>query len=310
MREQMSNHRLTVCLVIYTILILLISLHAANGQNYFQYNVQIKSDGSAVWTITQFSSVIATVETFDIFQQKILGLVDSAASMTQREMSVDENSLQINTTISSESKTTEYTFVWQNFSIVQGNQISFGDVFQVNNFFGQLYGDAALQLTYPLELTVKSVTPAPYERQDSADMMKWSRTQDLVTNKVSVVLRSDIQIENGTSNGWQFYVIIVAVIVVVAILFLVSFFMVKRRKNIVTSGSRTESPILSEEDKILKLLKSYGGSMRQSEITEQNRFSKAKTSQLLTVLEKKGFITRYMSGRDKIVTLNERGKSE
>ena len=67
---------------------------------------------------------------------------------------------------------------------------------------------------------------------------------------------------------------------------------------------------MSEEDKVLKLLKSYGGSMRQSEITEQCRFSKAKTSQLLTALEKKGSITRYKSGRDKIVTLKERVKGE
>ena len=67
---------------------------------------------------------------------------------------------------------------------------------------------------------------------------------------------------------------------------------------------------MSEEDKVLKLLKSFGGSMRQSEITEQSRFSKAKTSQLLAALEKKGSITRYKSGRDKIVTLKERVKSE
>jgi uncharacterized membrane protein len=310
MREQMSNHRLTVSLAICTLLLLLLSLHAAQGQNYFQYNVQIKSDGSAVWNITQFSNVNATVETFDIFQQKIFDLVDSAASITHREMTVDENSLQINTTISSESKTTEYTFVWQNFSIVRASQVSFGDVFQVNNFFGQLYDDAALQLNYPPEFTVKSVSPVPYERQDSADMMMWSRTQDLVTNRVSIVLTSDSQTGNGTSNGWQFYAIVVAVIVVGAFLSLVGFFMLKRRKNNASSATTIESPIMSEEDKVLKLLKSFGGSMRQSEITEQSRFSKAKTSQLLAALEKSGSITRYKNGRDKIVTLKERGKSE
>ncbi len=66
----------------------------------------------------------------------------------------------------------------------------------------------------------------------------------------------------------------------------------------------------TEEGKILKLLKSSSGSMHQSAIVEQCRFSKAKTSQLLTVLEKKGNITRYKKGRDKIVNLTERAKSE
>ena len=306
----MSNHRLTACLTICTLLLLLLPLHAAQGQNYFEYNVQIKSDGSAVWTIMQFSSANASVDTWDVFQQKIYDLVDSAASVTHREMAGDENSLQINTTISSESKTTEYTFTWQNFSIVQGGKLSFGDVFQVNNFFGQLYGDAALQLSYPSDFTVKSVSPAPYERHDSTDTLRWSRTQDLVTNKVSVVLVSNSQNGNSPSNDWQQYGIVIAVLAAVVTLSLFGFYMFKRRKVNSASAIFAESPLMSEEDKVLRVLKSSGGSMRQSEITEQCRFSKAKTSQLLAALEKRGSITRYKNGRDKIVTLKERVKGE
>ena len=306
----MSKHSLTVCLIICTLILLLLPLHVAQGQNYFEYNVQMKSDGSAVWLITQFSSANATVESFDIFQQKIFDLVDSAAIITNRGMTVNENSLQINTTVSLESKITEYSFVWQNFSLIQDNIFTFGDVFQVNNFFGQLYGDAALQLTYPSEFAVKSVSPAPYERQDLADIMKWSRTQDLVTNRVTIVLTRNSQTSNDTNNSWQLYAIVVAIIVGVVILALISLFMLKNRKNNAPLASTIESPLMSEEDKVLKLLKSFGGRMRQSEITEHSRFSKAKTSQLLTALEKRGSITRYMSGRDKIVVLKERVKSE
>ena len=193
----MSNHRLTVCLIICTLILVIIPFHIAQGQNYFEYNVQIKSDSSAIWMITQFSSSNATVESFDVFQQKVFDLIDSVASNTNREMTVDENSLQINTTISLESKITEYSFIWQNFSTIKGNLLTFGDVFQVNNFFVQLFGDAALQLTYPSEFTVKSIFPTPYERRDSADMIKWSRTQDLVTNRVSIVLSNNSQAEKG-----------------------------------------------------------------------------------------------------------------
>ena len=310
MRTCMSNHRLTVCLTICTLLLLFLTIYTAQCQNYFEYRVQIRSDGSAVWTITQFSSANATVETWDVFQQKVFDLVDSAANITHREMAVDENSLQINTTVSSESKTTEYSFVWQNFSIVQGSKLSFGDVFQVNNFFGQLYGDAALQLSYPSDFSVKSVSPAPYERQDSADLLRWSRTQDLVTNRVSIVLTSNSQSTVGNGSDWQQYAIIVAVSAVGVILSLLGFYMFKRRKINASSPALAESPLVSEEDKVIKLLKSSRGSMRQSEITEQCRFSKAKTSQLLAVLEKRGSITRYKNGRDKIVTLKERVKGE
>jgi uncharacterized membrane protein len=308
-RNPMNNHRLTICLAICMLLLLLLPLYTAQAQNYFEYRIQIRSDGSAALAITQFSSANSTVETFDVFQQKVFNLVDSAVAITHREMTIDENSLQINTTISSESKTTEYTFVWQNFSIVQDGKITFGDVFQANNFFGQLYGDASLQLFYPPDFAVKSVTPAPYERQDSADLLRWSRTQDLVINKVSVVLTSTSQ-NIGNGNDGQLYTIIVVVSAVGVTLSLLGFYTSKRRKNNAVSTTLAESPILSEEEKVLKLLKSVGGSIRQSEITEQCRFSKAKASQLLAALEKSGSITRYKSGRDKIVTLKERVKGE
>jgi uncharacterized membrane protein len=50
--------------------------------------------------------------------------------------------------------------------------------------------------------------------------------------------------------------------------------------------------------------------MRQSDINDALKFSKAKTSQLLAALEKKGDITRYKKGRDKIVNLAERVKEK
>jgi uncharacterized membrane protein len=314
MRIRMRKHRLAACFAVCILLLLLLSLHEASCQDYFEYNVQIRSDGSAAWTVTQFSSVDASVDTWEGFQDRIFNVVDSAASATHREMAVDENSLQINTTISSESKITEYSFVWQNFSIIQGAELTFGDVFQVTGFFSQLYGDAALQLTYPSDFTIKSVSPAPRERQDSDYTLRWSRTQDLVNSKTNVVPTSNPQSGNsGSSSNWQQYAIVIAVSAVAVTLLLFGFYTFKRRKI----NGRSTSTILagtsameSEEDKVIKLLKSSGGSMRQSEITDQCRFSKAKTSQLLATLEKGGSITRYKKGREKIVTLKERVKGE
>jgi uncharacterized membrane protein len=66
----------------------------------------------------------------------------------------------------------------------------------------------------------------------------------------------------------------------------------------------------TEEEKVLRVLRSNGGSAYQSAITEQCRFSKAKTSQLLTALERKGAVRRYKKGRDKIVNLIEQVKGE
>jgi uncharacterized membrane protein len=228
-------------------------------------------------------------------------------------MTVDENSVQINTTISADSKTTEYSFLWQNFSELEGNQLVFGDVFQVNGFFSQFYGDAAIQISYPQTFSVKSVTPTPYQRNDAAKTLEWARTQDLVIGKTEIILTSAPLNDNSSQNQVQLFTIIGVAVAVGVTLSLVGFFIFKRQKTlrlkaVVTLAEPAE--LETEEGKILKLLKSSGGSMRQSDIVDQSRFSKAKTSQLLAILERNGNITRYKKGRDKIVNLTERGKSE
>jgi len=304
----MRNCRLTVCLVICTILLIPILIHSVQAQNYYEYNVQVQSDGSADWTIIQFSNANATVDSWDIFQQKVFDLVDVASTLTHRPMSIDENSLQINTTVISDSKTTEYSFKWQNFTIVRGNELVLGDVFQVYDFFSRLYGDAALQINYPSILTVKSVSPEPYSQQNSE--LLWSRTQDLTSNAVNIVLVESNQTATNNTN-WQLYGALITLSAAGIVLVLSGFYLNKRRKNKHTATALEDvSPLVSEEEKVLRLLKSSGGSMRQSQITEQCHFSKAKTSQLLSLLEKRGNITRYKSGRDKIVTLKERVKGE
>jgi uncharacterized membrane protein len=188
-----------------------------------------------------------------------------------------------------------------------------GDVFQVNNFFSQLYGDAEVQISYPSTYSVKSVTPSPNQRDDSAKTIEWARTQDIVNIKTNLILTSATSDKSTSQNGWQQYTFIVAVIVVGSTLSLVGFYYFKQRKTLPATGNITpteSTEIETEDGKILNLLKSSSGSMRQSDIGEQCRFSKAKTSQLLSLLEKRGDITRYKKGRDKIVNLTERVKSE
>ncbi len=243
-----------------------------------------------------------------VFNRKFSTFVDSASTITHRAMEIDGSSLQINTTLSLESKTTEYTFVWRNFTEIQNGEIIFGDVFAANNFFRQLFGDAALQVNYPQDFTAKSVYPPPYERQDELHTLKWARTQDLASSSTRIILTPDENVINNTVPGQTGFVIIALLAVGISVP-LLGFYAFKKRRSDDNAAALTVpeiSVIETEEDKILKLLKTSGGTMRQSDITERLGFSKAKTSQLLTALEGKGKLARYKKGRDKIVTLTGR----
>ncbi|MCW3999192.1 MAG: helix-turn-helix domain-containing protein [Candidatus Bathyarchaeota archaeon] len=308
----MSNHRIATCIIAAALLLTLVPLYAAKGQEYYEYSIQLQSDGSAYWTITQFSSANATVETWEGLQQKIFTLVDDASALTHRDFDVDENSLQINTTLSFDSKTTEYSFLWRNFSVKEGDRLVFGDVFEVPNFFIRLFGDASLQATCPEGYTVQSVYPTPREQTDRA--LKWARTQDLAGADTKVVLTKKTgAADTGSFGGGLLAVGALAAGLVVA--FLV-FRRYRQRLSSVTaaavSSSEPSAPYLieSEADKILRLLRGQGGVMRQSDIAEKTRFSKAKTSQLLSEMESQGILARYKKGRDKIVTLSEGRKGE
>ncbi|XHH09770.1 MAG: helix-turn-helix transcriptional regulator [Candidatus Bathyarchaeia archaeon] len=292
-------------------LLMLLPINNANAQDYLEYKIQAEPDNAATWIITQVSDVTAPIDNWESFQTKIYTLTDNAATLTKRPMAIDENSLQINTTVSASSKTTEYMFKWQNFTVTQNGEETFGDVFSVTGFFMQLYGEASLQITYPPSLMVKSVTPEPNSQDAEAGTLRWYRTQDLENNPVKIVLTQN---ENTPTIGSQRPLLLLAVSSVgVAVILGGSFLVLKRRRQprqVSTVSGAATVVVQSEEDKILNLLRSAKGSMRQSDITEQCRFSKAKTSQLLTALEKNGAVTRLKSGRDKIVTLNEGGKGE
>jgi uncharacterized membrane protein len=258
------------------------------------------------------SDINTSIDTWDGFQHRIFNLADSASNLTKREMSIDENSLQINNTISTESKTVNYMFTWLNFSVSQNGELRFGDVFAVADFFGQLYGDSSIQVNYPAAYSVKSAAPSPSEQNAEDQTLRWFRTQDFVYTTPSIVLISS---ENAGANVnfWQEYVIAIGGTAAIAVSLFAGFYMLQKRKRTAQTQTSLAAalPVENDEEKIINLIRASRGNMRQSDITEQCRFSKAKTSQLLTALEKKGIITRYKKGRDKIVNLTEkRVKSE
>ena len=309
----MRFRRLANICVIGVLVLLLAPVYEAHCQSYVEYKVQINGDGSADWAITRVSGIDTDIDVIG-FQERVVVLVDAAEDVTQREMAVNEDSLQMIDEIfwETQSRKTVYAFTWQNFSSVKAGKITFGDVFDVTGFFGQLYGQGALQISYPSTCDVVSVSPRADERDDSSQTFKWFGSDYFGNAEHEIVLLDRSQ---SAGNGdWQQYVVIGAGLAIAAAALLVGFYVLRRRRartiacqKAVVAGARG---IESDEEKIIKVVRSSGGSVRQSTITEWCRFSKAKTSQLLTALEQKGVIKRYKRGRDKIVTLTEKGTGE
>ncbi|MCX8150199.1 MAG: hypothetical protein N3D85_01655 [Candidatus Bathyarchaeota archaeon] len=301
--------------VIWTLILLFTSNNYVQGQVYTQYTVDVFEDCSATWIITQVLDINGTVDTWDGFQQKVSNLVNAAMNQTQREMNVVPASLQMDTALSweTQSKTVKYIFTWANFSYAQNGQVIVGDVFGVNGFFSLLYGDGTLQINYPQKLAIQSVVPAPSERDDKAQTIKWLGSQYFINGHPHIVLADTNVVSNSDAPTAMLIIGVVGTLLAFSLGSL-GFVLAKRRMQQIKETNINKLPeipkVETEEEKILKTLKSAGGSMFQWEITEKCRFSKAKTSQLLAVLEKKGIVRRYKKGRDKIVMLIENPKGE
>ncbi|MDL5363599.1 helix-turn-helix domain-containing protein [Halalkalicoccus sp. NIPERK01] len=64
-----------------------------------------------------------------------------------------------------------------------------------------------------------------------------------------------------------------------------------------------DDPALTDEERIVRLLASNGGRMKQSQIVDRTDWSKAKVSRLLSSMEDGEEITKLTVGRENIIFL-------
>ncbi len=273
------------------------------GADQTIYTIQLNSQGSASWTIRQTGTdILVSPETVTQFQSNVTSLMLAAESITDREMAI--TALSVTSTVSGSYAEVEYTFIWQNFSVTENSTIVVGDVFQVDNFFGRICGDGEVTVTYPQGYVLETVSPPPIQQDATHQILEWAGTKDFTSGSPSIVLREkptgflDILGQNG---------MITVGVVAVAAVSLAGYYTFGRKRKKIRSNQETEASVQLEietdEEKVVKLLRSSGGKLFQSAITEKCNFSKAKASQLLSSLENKRIVTRYKRGRDKIVTL-------
>jgi uncharacterized membrane protein len=231
--------------------------------------------------------------------------VEKAENKTGRAMEIANPKIDIN--VLGSYTVVKYQFDWINFSKTENTKIIVGDVFEVENFFQNLLGEGTVCITYPPQYKVESVSPPPHQQNESLQMLEWYGTKDFKIGEPSIILKEKTASESADIIKQN--AILIVSLAVLSIAIPLTIYTITHQKKRKISTEKQEQPIVpqmeSDEDKIIRLLKSAGGSLYQSEITKQTKFSRAKTSKLLGALENKGIIKRYRKGRDKIVTLTK-----
>ncbi len=282
------------------LVLLLLPVQVLAVPDHIEYFVNVNADGSANWKIIQVTDINSTVDSLDEFLQKLLSTISVAKDNTGRNMSLDMNSIEIKTVVHWEtsSQTIEYFFRWENFSASEDGKIVFGDVFSYD--FPKFYGDGELYVACPQEYTVSSTSPLPDEQNSLTQTLHWYRTQDFLAIKPKIVFTKSVSVADLSQTTLAFMGS--GVFAAVAISFLL---LRQRQQRKMPRARGVEScpprEVKDNKERILQLVKSSGGSLRQSEICTQLRFSRTKTSILLAEMEKNNQVKRDKKGKNKIV---------
>jgi uncharacterized membrane protein len=301
----MKKHYLTFIILL---IVIFTECKTVSSEYRVEYNIQIQKDGTATWTITQTGTNIqaSPITLYNTFNGKVTLIMEKAENKTGRAMEIANPKIDIN--VLGSYTVVKYQFDWINFSKTENTKIIVGDVFEVENFFQNLLGEGTVCITYPPQYKVESVSPPPHQQNESLQMLEWYGTKDFKIGEPSIILKEKIASESADIIK-QNAILIVSLAVLSIAIPLTIYTITHQKKRRKISTEKQEQPIVpqmeSDEDKIIRLLKSAGGSLYQSEITKQTKFSRAKTSKLLGALENKGIIKRYRKGRDKIVTLTK-----
>jgi len=278
------------------------------------YTVKIREDGTASWTIEQsayletdvdqasFEQLISQAMVYiDQFTSNVSMIINQAHARTGRFMTAENITVGGNVTESDVGAYgfLDYSFDWTNFASVENTNIAIGDGFSNESF---IFGDGGLSIILPAGYSVKSCSPSPdYE---SNGLLEWNSVNDLQNGQPTILLAAN----EGTGFLPASPVLLEVMIPLISAV-LASALVLRARKKKKEPTPETFPNEANKEggdtERILALLEKEGGQTLQSKITDQLKFSKAKTSRILGDMESKGFIKRHKSGRDKVVSLQK-----
>ncbi len=250
--------------------------------------------------------------------EAITAVVDEVAAETDRTMTVEDR--QRSTNLSDDVGTLRYEFTWTAFAASSNGRIEIGDAFHVNghNWVGTLGPDQRLVIERPEGYLIASTTHPASDRR-----IIWEGPTTFDEQDIQVTYRSRLPI--NLNPGVALAALLVAGVAVSA-------WWLRGRDTDDGSTSATEPggsdgadqptetesepassidpELLSDEERVERLLKRNGGRMKQSDIVEETGWSSAKVSQLLSEMDQEDRIDKLRIGRENLIALPEENITE
>lgn len=283
------------------------------------YKIHMYADGSATWLIERRalleteSDVVAFFEEgssskFEEFKENVTLLVNEAwLRGIGRDMSATNFRMDagIYYTAADAYGIIKYYFDWIGFAEAKEDRIELGDVF--DGEYVDLHQDDVLIIEYPVGYSIvgESMTKPDITKKRDRTLV-WYGPKDFGDREPRATFK---KISGIIEIIQQYLLAIISIIVLAGIGTSLWFFRLRRKeeKKVGEPLAKVAIETEDEEGKIVTLLRTAGGRLPQSTVTQQLGFSKSKTSKTLKNLENRGIVRREMIGkrRKMVILINE-----
>lgn len=305
--------------------------------------ISVAMDGDATWTIRYFvrldtderEQAFADLEQ-DVeenasayesrFGDRMERTAQTASDATGRPMAVEDVSVDTDRQELPEYGILVYEFRWTGFAVAEENRLEIGDA--IAGYF--LEEGYRLTIAWPGEYELQSVDPGPDSTDDRE--VAWTGPRDFGTDqpRLTVSAPSEYPIAGLGIAG------LIAAGVIALLLY-------RRRDRVrdafgesesgsgetpttgtdtgsesatAASATATESAgstgssdppeeLLSNEERVLRLIREHGGRMKQQDVVSELGWTEARTSQVVTELREQGDLESFRLGRENVLRIPE-----
>lgn len=220
-----------------------------------------------------------------------------------------------------------YEFTWTNFAAKRNERVVVGDVFQGGFFIQE---NDRLEIIAPTNHEIVRTDPQPDSQE--GDMVAWDGREDFDDTNPTVVFAPATN-RNESSNGDRSFFDdlgfpVLLLLIVVGLVAIVAAVMYRRRisgssgqgTDAIEAGDRESQPsttqqtvpggtevgaAMTDEERVIDLLETTGGRMRQAAIAEEFDWSASKTSRVIGKMAEKGSVEKLRIGRENLVELSD-----
>lgn len=307
------------------------------------YTVDVDENGDATWTIelryqlvgdgdvTAFESIQNDFEegnlsVFEGIETEMSSFADEASEATGRPMSVDdfERDVHVRDTVTQTVGVVSVSFRWNGFAEADSSGVRVGDAFVGSGLV--LTSDERLVIEIMEAVPLRSVSPEP--DINDGDRLIWDGERFFEEGQPSVVFSDetgdgtdstdDDNTPDDTGSPSETGSPSIATVVAGFLVLMAGFaggLYLSRKTGIVGvkedeeedgeegGEAMAETELLTDEDKVVRILERNGGKMKQAEIVKETDWSKSKVSMLLSNMEDEGKISKLRLGRENVIEL-------